>query len=294
VADTDTETDLILPRDFRALARLERDFLPTRGGRLHLPCLRRLKPVPGPIRDDLVHVPGWEWERPTPPGTDLITLDVNAAWPSACSSARYAHGNLKRTQYRAFDGSPGLWQCDLRGWRWGFTGDLMSPLGTSDHRERPWLASPTVALLMELIESGHAPEFPITDSWTSDEPVRLSKWATWIKETRNQLREDGELELLAQFKISYSIAITMIKEGDGCDLKRPDWYYTTLAQTAATQWRRMWRCVLAGRGPVRAGSVDEVQFTADDLTDLLDMDSDLRPFQIDPSGSTLGTYKIKE
>jgi len=290
--DPDTEPD-ILPKELRALRKFEQELAPTRG-RGRLPHLRRLRPVP-PMLDD-VHLPVWDWSRPAPPECDPITLDVTAQWPSAASSARYPHGALRRRAgEQAFDGLPGFWLCDLRGITWRRGGDLMSPLGTNAHRPKVWLATPTVALLRELVEDedAHWPDFPILDSWTSDEPVRFNAWTNWIRDTRVELMEAGADDLLAAFKDSYAIAVVMWKTGEGCDTKRPDWYWITLAQAAASHWRRLWNAVKAGHGPISAGAVDECVFTADDLTALMEL-GPLAPFRIDPTGRALGTYKIKK
>lgn len=287
----DTEPDT-LPPELRALAKFERELAPTRG-RGRLPHLRRLKPMP-PMLDD-VHIPVWDWSRPAPASCDPITLDVTAQWPSAASSARYAHGNLRRRPgTQAFDGLPGYWLCDLRGITWKRGADLMSPLGTGAHRPKAWLATPTVALLRELVEAGHLADFDIVDSWTSDQPVRFTGWTNWIRDTRVELMDAGADETLAAFKDSYAIAVVMWKTGEGCDTKRPDWYHTTLAQAAASHWRRLWAAVVAGHGPISAGAVDEAVFTADDLVALQELPPQLVPFQIDPTGRRLGTYKIKK
>lgn len=286
MADTRTDTPK-LPRELHALAALEGACKPTRG-KLQLPPLRRLKPVPGFLGD--VHIPVWEWQRPTPKDADTVELDVTAAWPSAASSVRVAHGQLQRHPYREFDKSPGYWQVDLRGVHWGHGADLMSPLGTGAHRDRPWLATPTVALLVELAAAGHWDDVTILDSWTSEQPVALTKWSNWIRDTRVNLRQAGEAETLARFKVSYAQAVAMMGTGEGTDYFRPDWNHAIRAQSAATLWRKLWHCVLTGHGPVWAGDTDAVEFLADDLTALLDMPSP--PIRIDSTGDTLGTLKV--
>lgn len=291
--DTATGTEALLPPEFNAIRALENDCVPTRGRapRIIAPLKRLGAAVPSWVGE--VHIPAWEWQRPAPPGADLITLDATAQWVSAASSVRVAFGGLTRRRgEQAFDKLPGWWRADLRGIHWGREDQLMHPLGTGRWRDQPWLAHPTVALLRELVADGKMDDFPLTDSYTCATVVSLSKWSTWIQARRSELLDsDAPEDVMKAFKTRYAQAVEMMLHGRGMDYQRPDWTHAIQAQAAATAWRRAWHSVLMGHGPVAAGSVDELVYTADDLTAI--MEAPTPPLVLDPTGRRLGTFKVK-
>lgn len=281
----------------RALQALETDCAP---------LLRKRAPYwrpTAPACHTDVHVPAWKWEHPltaladltddagNPLGERLVDLDANAAWPTAAASVNVAHGSLTHTRRQYFDGAPGYWLVDLTGFHWDDrTRHMPSPLGTNRHRDKAWLAAPTVALLQELADAGELDELDIRDSWTCDDRVRLRKWTEWIKNTRVALSEAGQLEQLADFKISYAMAVQMMLSGDTSKIHRPDWHHAIVAQHAASHWRKHWNATRSGHGPVAMYLVDAVTYLGSDLLALQDLNPS--PFRIDQTGRTYGSYKI--
>jgi hypothetical protein len=295
---SDTETDpgveeTELPPEFNAIRALENECVPTRGREPRIiDATKRLGAAAPPWVGE-VHIPTWEWSRPHEPG-DLFALDATAQWVSAISSVRVAFGkpSVRVRGVQPFTRAPGWWKVDLRGVRWGREHELMHPLGTGKWRTQTWLTHPTLALLMELVNDGKFPEFPVIDSLTATTDVRLTTWSDWIRDRRTELLDsDAPERIMKVFKVRYSQAVEMMLHGNKFDYQRPDWAQAIQAQAAATVWRRAWRSVLMGHGPVAAGSVDELVYTADDLAAI--METPEPPLTLDPTGRRLGTFKIK-
>lgn len=257
---------------------------------------------------DKVRLPLLTWTRPRIPAqpvwtdADLITMDVNAAYLAACSSAQFPYGQLENAWDEDFK-RPGLYLVDAHPWT---NPELCSPLGTQTLRDhRVWVAAPTVKLLNELSVEGWWPPVVVHDAWTSH-PVGLRKWVEAVKADRNtalMARQadaaytPGDYDDYEAIKDGYAICIQTMKgprEGDPpkSSMKRPDWYQTVHAQHAATLWRKAWNTVLAGHGPVRIGSKDEVSWLLNDMEALIM--APMRPvIRIDPTGTLLGAFKVK-
>jgi hypothetical protein len=283
--------------EFSAWKWMETGGAPTRGRAPGLPPLRRLRPMPPMIKE--VHVPSWDWKSPAyDRNAKTILVDRNAAYVSAASSVRVAHGALDNTGPIPFDNKRvGYWCVDFAGTdeegmrdRWAYRDDLMSPLGTGRNRLRCWLAHPTANLLDELAEDGKFAPLRIVDSWTSTEGVALSKWSTGVQNHRLGLMDAGTEEELEQFKKDYSKVVQMLLTGEGFAYRRGDWHHAIVAQFAATSWRTLWNCHKAGHGPVAAGSRDAAAFLPEDY-DALTM-CEPSPLKIDNTGRALGTWKI--
>jgi hypothetical protein len=249
---------------------------------------------PAPIGD--VANPRWNWRTPltSEDGKYLCSFDANGAYLSAISTVEVAHGQLYHTpNVREFvPGVPGLWQIDAHPWpAWDL---LMSPLGGSgpsarDFR-RVWVATPTMVLLTQLMGEGRWPDLRVYDSWTGVARMRLREWAHHIRGDRDRAILDDNAELLAAIKLGYSQALVVMSTQGAAHIHRPDWAATIRAQSAATIWRRAWQCVEQGYRIVGAGNIDELVFPLPVARRIIDGGS---PLTIDPSGVTLGTFKVK-
>ncbi|MFE0812658.1 hypothetical protein ACFW34_35075 [Streptomyces sp. NPDC058848] len=293
---------------YRALAMLENEYEPQ---------LRRRSPYwrprpPACWRE--THLPTWNWVHPDYHeglDMDLTVLDANGSFVSAASSATFAHGGLERTgalpEYRK---APGYYRINTHGWS---DPRIVSPLGGGDLAEKEWVAHPTVELLVSLSEAGYWPGVQILDSWTCPDSVRFRKWATAVNNDRaealHQVHADPDHDRTEgagdcpckgcvwykAVKDGYAMAVQMMR-GPAQDgpvksaVKRPDWYDTIHAQYAASTWRYVWKCVLAGYVPVAMGAVDEVTW------DTLDFQAihEAGLMKIDNTGISLGHLKVKE
>lgn len=266
------------------------------------------RPKAAPI-SDAVRLPVWSWDRSELPGavhpTDIITMDVNAAFLAACSSAPFAHGQLENTWPRDLS-APGLYLIDAHPWT---NFEIVSPLGQQPlEDDRVWVAQPTVKLLDQLSRDGWWPAVEVHDGWTSTS-CRLRRWTDAVQADRAAAitaraavdPRDAEAYAAAQahydaIKDGYSIAVQLMRgPAEGAAVKssvrRPDWYQTVHAQHAASTWRKAWGSVLAGHGPVSMGTVDEVTWTVEDLAEL---QMRAKPvFRVDDTGLTIGAFKVK-
>jgi hypothetical protein len=289
---------------YRALAMLENEYEPT---------LKRRSPYwrPRPAACTReAHVPAWNWTHPDYDDSlnmALTILDANGAFISAASSASFAHGELEHTGARAaYKGFPGYYRIDAHSWS---DPRIVSPLGSIHPEGKVWVPHPTVALLLQLQDMGYWPEVRIHDAWTCASSVRFRAWATAVNNDRAaalrdvevaaRLGTDAELEEAEEWyeavKTGYSMAVQLMR-GPAPDspvksaVKRPDWYDTIHAQHAASTWRKVWGCVVAGFVPVAMGSVDEVMWDSEDFKDI----EAAGLLKLDQTGIQLGAFKVKE
>lgn len=260
------------------------------------------RPVAPPICDQ-VRLPRWAWERHDLAGhhpDDLISMDVNAAFLAACSSAQFAHGALSADHWDGTLNKPGLYLVDVHPWQ---EAEIVSPLGDQPLTDdRAWVARPTAVLLDWLSLNGYWPQVTVHQAYTSKEACRLSRWTTKIRDDRaavlaRRLAGDPAAEADYQaIKDGYSIAVEMMKgpaEGQPAkgSMRRPDWYLTVHAQHASSTWRKAWNTILAGHGPVAMGHVDEITWTMDDLRELQMRSEPV--VRIDPTGVQIGALQVK-
>lgn len=291
---------------YRALSMLEkdRDCIPYRYKREPM-----WRPRPPKITDQ-VYTPTWGWEHPRKAHwTDrTVTLDVNAAYLSAASSAKFAHGPLERDTSGQWKKLPGFYLVDQH--PWPEDSGICSPLGTADLGDGPvWVAAPTLELLFQVAEAGYWPGIEIHDAYTAP-AVRFRSWAQKIGKDRaaviNRIianpADDKAREMYETMKRSYSQAVQMwlIPPSGNAEGKakknrayRPDWALTVWAQHAASTWRRAYIAWRVGITPIAMGNTDEITYDADDFHDLLHTVM-VPPFKIDQSGRNFGTVKVKK
>lgn len=300
---------------FRALSLMESTCKPLKYG--HEPYF--LAPVTPPSAEVLI--PEWNWTSPheLPEGTELVTLDANAAYLGALGSATIAHSELVRlgpwdTLPTPRTTPPGYYKVTVP--YWAFSGTCVHPLGGSTvlaEAKTVWIAAPSLILLLELLDEGHLGPFSIVDSYTAKRTengwrtVTFRTWADRLKSIRQEIMDARdhahrgatrphkcECDACARydgFKEGYSMALSMMLTGDKCRTHRPDWTHTILAEHRATQWRKAWRFTSTGRPLVSMGDRDETTILASDLHTVLARPRP--PFRFDASGRSVGAFKVK-
>lgn len=299
------------PRMFPALNLLERRAMPT----LHGHQAYYWAPLPAPARSH-VYVPSWNWTgihadefRPE----DTVTLDVNGSYMAALGGVDIAFGALKRMgpldamTINPREVPPGYYRIYTPGWALG--GTIVSPLGNDADRfvGKPiWIAHPTLILLLELMQQNVLAYFEIADSWVAGQRTNFRDWNRLLKQTREALMDavdevhpDGAPSACKcsepclryrSFKEGYGAAFAMMRTGQQCQTRRPDWADAVYAQHAAARWRNAWQ--FSSIGPLLfMGSTDELTVVRADLTTALGKPSP--PLKLDASGRLLGHYKVK-
>ena len=305
----DTETKV---RPYPALRLLERTCPPLRYGR---PPLRRFK---GELPFGKPLIPSWNWHgiQDFPAGTKTLTLDANGAYLGAINQASISLSELTHTGAIDYypaprDVAPGYYRITVP--HWSFKGTIVSPLGDSarihdpKHGDTVWIAHPTLALLLELAESGHIGAFDILNSWTSLRRTSFRAWYERLRATRTQCLDqrdashpDGVFpekckclpcKRYVAFKEGYSMALSMILTGKQSETYRPDWSHAVYATHSANMWRKAWRYTGTNLHLVSMGHVDELCILEDDLQRA--MSHHTPPFRFDASGRNIGAMKIK-
>lgn len=293
---------------FRALDMLLKEYEP----RVHRRAPYK-RPKPPTMWRDVMR-PAWTWYHASydPQGSQDVTyLDRIASWPSASASASYAHGELTHTGALPGEGKhPGYYLVDAHSWQ---DERIVSPLGTADMPDRVWIAYPTLELLQQLSRLDDAPWPGVTihDSWTSAVTCRMRPWATAVNNRRVEaMREvqrtmvDGtEAEQAEAYdyyenviKAGYAMAFQLMRGTEHAkdaksELRRPDWFDTTVAQAAASVWRDTWKTVQAGYQPLFMGAKDEVAWKTEDVRDFV---AGMPPLiKMDQTGVSLGHWKVK-
>ena len=283
------------PRTPRLLGLLEEKFPPKLYGKKA--WFRPQPPIPADVVKAAV-VPRWsDWVYDGAALDDTVTVDVNAAWVAAASCVSWAFEALEHSgPLPVFPGWPGYYRVMVAGDEWQDR-RIVHPLGRDDLHGAVWLAQPTAALLVELHRKWDLwPQLMIVDSWTCSRSVKPKEWVAHVKAERERLIDSRDHEQYARFKDSYRATITGLpgpKPGDdwNCLSRRPDWRDATMAMDAANTWRKAWKCVEAGFGPVRMGRTDELTFGHEDLLTLASLPSS--PLRLDQTGKSLGTFKVK-
>lgn len=292
---------------FRALDMLLNEYEPLVHRRAPY---RRPKP---PTMWREAHMPAWNWYHSSfdpARDTDVIHLDRIASWPSAASSATYAHGELVRTGALPGKGTrPGYYLVDAHQWQ---DTRIVSPLGDADLPPRVWVTLPTLEILQQLsaLDDAPWPGVTIHDSWTCATKCRFRPWATAVNNIRvealrayqaamvdgteaDQAEAHDHYELYV--KAGYAMAFQLMLGTDNAreaksSLRRPDWFHTTVTQASASVWRDAWKTVTAGYQPLFMGAKDEIALSAGEARHLIK--SDL--LKMDMSGVSLGHWKVKE
>lgn len=286
----------------RLLDALEGAYAPLRKveGRMRAPYWR--PELPGIVFAAQV-VTGWDWSRPY--AGPVSVLDRSGAWVAAASSATVGHGALEHTGEMEQAGRPGY--CQLAVYRWDEAG-MPNPLGhVPAGAETLWVPTPTAVLIRDLAAAGRWPDATVLDSYTA-EPVRLDKWTKFVNGLRafaiNDYGRDSEeyIRVKEAFGQAMSLMVGSISDSGTrrewkCGVQRPDWTHTIQAQGSATLWRWADDCrqMAPDLAPVAVRNVDElvVPTAAVDIVTTTPRPGARKPMVIDPTGITLGSFKVK-
>jgi putative DNA primase/helicase len=264
---------------------------------------------PAVLEDVLTFASGIGWDRPfTGPA---VRLDGSGRWISAASSAAVGWDALAHTGPVEIPERgqimPGAYRVRVHPW----AEDGPCPLGDTPYAgglESVWVMAPTVGLLRDLVQAGRWPDVTVLDSWTSSHVVRLdeSGWVSGIRDLRSHVistygrDSDQYREVKTAFGQSFSLMEGKRDPGRswefGCGVQRPDWAFTVYSLSAATMWRTWDRArrLSPDNPPVALQATDEI-VVPEAAMDLVTCDAGIRDgrIRLDPSGSQLGTFKVK-
>lgn len=216
--------------------------------------------------------------RPTPMGGQLLRIDRNGSYPSACSSVRVAPNKLLHTgPLDRYDGSKaGIFQVEPVEWknRGEWKNELVPhPLGRIvEHEAGPvWISTPHMALLVQLAQRGRIRMPAILDSWTGRGNGSL--FEHFYKESRaarEVLAGDPEQQddyTMYKKRVSTALRLLWPKQARS-PFWRPDWRVSVVAEAAVRHWIRADEAVQLGREQgielVRYSNVDEAWFWTPD------------------------------
>ncbi len=289
----------------RLLAALEGPFAPMRTyetARRSLPYWRPR--LPGMLFAAHV-VTGYNWSRASYTGPATV-LDRSGAWIAGASSVEVAHGELVHAGDADFGGRPGYYQLGVHPWR--EQARLPHPLGyVRPGTDTVWVPAPTVALLADLVRQGRWPDVTVLDSYIGD-GARLTEWTGHVNALRKHAitiygrASDQYADVKINFGQSMSLMLGHLDDDRRrswkCKAARPDWTHHIQAQASATLWRWADACrhVAPELAPIAVRNVDElvVPRAAVEILTTTPRPGGLKPLTIDPTGCTLGTFKIKD
>lgn len=274
-------------------------------------------PKPAPVTDIVQHSP-FLWKPAMP--AETIPLDRSGAHVSSAAAVEVAFGQLEQVaEPIMFDGAPGFYKA---AWApWTETG-LPHPLGpAADQAERDghvWVPHTRVKLLADLAVQGRWPELGRMDAWINEHRARMTEWAGHVNELRAMMIDQygRDSDEYGQVKEAFSMSLSLMSGSKlagqprtwQCDVRRPDWTYAIRDLSACTMWR--WADDLAavardhGRpewAVIGIQNQDELVIVADALElfttanrrPLGERGKPRRPVRLDPTGKTLGTFKVK-
>lgn len=215
------------------------------------------------------------FERPAPMGGQLLRVDRNGSFPSACSSVPLAPNALAHTgPLESFDGSrAGIFLIDRVVWK---DDRVPHPLGRIvELGDGPdWVTTPHMALLMKLAVSGRITMPTIHDSWTGK--LNGSLFAHFYKQARAEREKLAPLALpgtpeeaaYKDYKTRVSKALRNLwPKKARSPFWRPDWRVSVVAEAAVRHWLRADEAVRLSEGQIiltRFSNVDEAWFWTPD------------------------------
>lgn len=219
------------------------------------------------MREYMAGEPRWEAAE-LPLGGQLVTLDRNGSFPSACSSVKLAPNKLIHTgQQDYYDpGKAGLYLVPLPRWT---DAKMPHPLGRIAKKhtagEPVWITTPTMAMLDKLALQHRIERPAILDSWLGRSNGSLFEhFYKEAREARTQLYETGGDAYVA-YKRSVSIALRLLwPKTTRSPFWRPDWRVSVVAEAAVRHWWAADNAVRAGAVLVSLGNVDEATFWTPD------------------------------
>lgn len=249
---------------------------------------------------------GFAWKREYDGPT--VTLDRSGAWLSAASSALFAHGKLERTGAIEFNNAPGYYRVDNYAWtEEGLPHPVFQPTVKRGKPVPPmWVPAPTVALLKSLESEARWGAVTVLDSYTTP-GVRLNDWTRFVNEVRAHAittygRQSAEYDAVKQ-AIGHCWSLMLGTPNPGgprlfkCKIHRPDWTHTAQSLGSATlfRWADDIRKMVPEHAPVALRNVDAMVIPTEALEVITTTKrpGGRKPMVIDPTGITLGSFKIE-
>lgn len=215
------------------------------------------------------------FERPTPMGGQLLRVDRNGSFPSACSSVRVAPNALVHTgPMETWDGArAGIFLIDRVVWR---DERVPHPLGRIvELGDGPdWITNAHLSLLTKLAVAGRIKMPTILDSWTGRGNGSL--FEGFYKQARAEREKLAPLALpgtpeeaeYKAYKTRVSKALRNLwPKKVRSPFWRPDWRVSVVAEAAVRHWIRADEAVQLGKGQIiltRFSNVDEAWFWTPD------------------------------
>lgn len=214
-----------------------------------------------------------DWSRTDIPlGGQLVLIDRNGSYPSACSSVPLAPNKLLHTgAQEGYDASrAGIYLVDLPTWDHP---QLPHPLGrmASAGEEQVWITTPHLKLLFALARDEKIRPVVIRDSWTGK--ANASLFQAFYKAARDARPKFLELNdpsmgqenpyLLYKQSVSRPLRLLWPK-GAKSPFWRPDWRTAMVAEASVRHWLKASSAVRNGALLVSLRNVDEALFWTED------------------------------
>jgi hypothetical protein len=233
-----------------------------------------------------------DWSRPdVPMGGQLVLLDRNGSYPSACSSVPLAPNLLTHTGPQAgYDPArAGIYLIDRPEWT---DPRMPHPLGHLVARAEPqiWITTPHLKLLTQLAAADRLAPVIIRDSWTGKansslfqafyKAVREAR-PKYLAQDQPELGQDNPYKI---YKLSVSRPLRLLwPKKASSPFWRPDWRVSMVAEASVRHWVKADRAVQQGAFLVTLRNVDEALFWTPD--------GELPPGYVE--GSAFGEVKRK-
>lgn len=204
-----------------------------------------------------------DWARTDiPMGGQLLLVDRNGSYPSACSSVPLAPNKLLHTgPLDAYDSSKaGIYLVDRPEWN---DPTMPHPLGriASTGEAQVWITTPHLKLLLAQATAGRIAPVVIRDSWTGK--ANASLFQAFYKAAR-----DARPEYLAQndpklgqenpyllYKQSVSRPLRLLwPKGARSPFYRPDWRVAMVAEASVRHWLKASAAMRQEAGPEGSGA----------------------------------------
>jgi hypothetical protein len=211
------------------------------------------------------------WTRADVPlGGQLVLLDRNGSYPSACSSVPLAPNKLTHTgpQERYDSSQAGLYLVDLPEWD-SDRFNLPHPLGrlSETAESQVWISTPHLKLLEAQAHAGRIAPVVIHDSWLGK--ANASLFQAFYKAARDarpaflalnnpELGNDNPYQL---YKRSVSRPLRLLwPKGARSPFWRPDWRTAMVAEASVRHWLKASAAVRQGAFLVSLRNVDEALY----------------------------------
>lgn len=200
-----------------------------------------------------------------PAGGQIIVVDRNGSYLSACSSVPVAPNKLIHTgPLEKYDrAQAGMYQIELPEWT---ETTMPHPLGRLSTRRESlvWVTTPHMRLLVKLAAADRIGPIIIRDSWTGNPNESLFEpFYRKCRDTRDVLYGTGAP--YTDYKISASSALRLLwPKTVRSPFWRPDWRLSIVAEANVRHWVAADNAVAQGAFLVSLGNTDEATFWTPD------------------------------